>query len=67
MRGFSPWSSLDPRLQGREVLRGHQIPSGKSGMEVQRTIHCLCHEASQCLSPEMLEAKAEGLRASAWR
>lgn len=65
MRGFSAWGSLDPHPQGREVLRGHQIPSGKSGIEVQRTIRSLCHEASHCLSPERLEAKAEGMRARA--
>lgn len=46
-----------PMPQGTEPLRVHQIPSGKSGMGVQRTTHSL-HEASHGSSPEMLEAKA---------
>lgn len=30
-------------------------------------LHSLCKEASHGFSPEMLEAKAEGLEAGAWR
>lgn len=66
MGDFSAWGSLDPCPQCREFLRGHQIPSGKSGKAVQRPTHSLCKEASHGFSPEKLEAKVEGLEAVAW-